>query len=95
MPVDFHQWFTVHLLTGQKAILFGICPMAACYFQLCPPPIVTVSQQDSLFWQFSHSVHLKVTSTIYLGVHMHKQEEGGRFVSFIWRNHVPFLLSWI
>ena len=42
MPVDFHQWFTVHLcpdkitnLTGQKAILFGNCPMAACYFQLC------------------------------------------------------------
>ena len=24
-------------LTGQKAILFGICPMAACYFQLCNP----------------------------------------------------------
>ena len=22
-------------LTGQKAIWFGICPMAACYFQLC------------------------------------------------------------
>ena len=22
-------------LTGQTAILFGICPMAACYFQLC------------------------------------------------------------
>ena len=24
-------------LTGQKANLFGICPMAACYFQLCQP----------------------------------------------------------
>ena len=42
MPVDFHQmvycsFMPGHItnLTGQKAILFGICPMAACYFQLC------------------------------------------------------------
>ena len=33
-------------LTGQKAILFGICPMAACYFQLCTQKFIIHFRQN-------------------------------------------------